>query len=81
MENVNLLTAFLGWCSVINGAILLISAVCVLGFRDLMHRVHCELLELPPAELNIIYAKFLAYYEIFWLFFNLAPYIALKLLV
>ncbi|MGO1120981.1 DUF6868 family protein [Rhodovibrionaceae bacterium A322] len=72
------LTAFFGWCSVINSVVLLIAFLWSTLFRSVGIRLHAALTGVDEAELPLIYFKFLAYYKLGTLLFSITPYLALR---
>lgn len=80
MDNLTLLTQFFGWCFTINASLLIFSTLMLILFNAPIKSIHASLFMLPKAELNINYFKYLAYYKIGILLFNLAPYISLKII-
>ena len=74
------LTQFLGWTSVINIIILSLSTVSVLAMRGTITGIHSKLFHLDEKDLGRAYFQYLAQYKIAIIVFNIAPYIALKLM-
>lgn len=80
MMNIAQLTTFFGWCSVINFAVLLFASIAVVLLKDWVMAIHSRWFDLPKETLGAIYMKYLAYYKIGILLFNVAPYVALKIM-
>ncbi len=80
MTDPALLLPFLGWCSLLNLGIYLLSVVAVTALRPLTARLHARLFGLDEAGLPAEYLRFLGNYKIAILVFNLVPYGALRLL-
>lgn len=80
MDNLTVLTAFLGWCSVINIAILLFSTIVLAIWGDFAKSLHAKLFGINPSDMDLVYFKYLAYYKLLILVFNLVPYFALRLI-
>ena len=80
MQDINTLTGFFGWCSVINIAILCIAALMLTLMREFISGIHSKMTGLGQSELSVVYFQYLANYKIAILMLNLVPYIALKLL-
>lgn len=78
--NVEQITEFLGWVTVINMVFLIFSFLMVIALRGKVIAIHSKLLKLDETELNKGYFQFLAQYKIVILAFNLVPYIALKII-
>ena len=77
MVDLAVLTAFFGWCTVINSAMLLFATLSLSLFRPTVKRIHHSMMGVPQVDLDGIYFKYLAYYKIAILIFNLVPYLAL----
>jgi len=75
------LVTFLGWCTLINVGIYLFSAFFIFIFKNFTTNIHSNMSGVDPAELPTLYFKYLGNFKIGILLFNLAPYVALKLMV
>ena len=78
--SVDTLTSILGWCTVINFIILLVSTITLLSMRSMVTRIHASLFGLDAKDLGRAYFQYLAQYKIAIIVLNLTPYIALKLM-
>ncbi|HGZ69861.1 MAG TPA: hypothetical protein ENL00_01860 [Nitratifractor sp.] len=74
------LTTFLGWCSVINIALLLFYFLFIVSFREFTLSLHSKLFNLDRTTLNKAYFDYLALYKILIIVLNVVPYIALKII-
>ena len=74
------LTTFLGWCSVINIAILLFSTLMLIIMRDLAVKIHSGLFRVDPEALPVTYLQYLGNYKIVIIVLNIVPYIALRVM-
>lgn len=74
------LTTFLGWCSVINIAILLFSTLMMIIMRDLAVKIHSGLFRVAPEALPMTYLQYLGNYKIAIIILNIVPYIALRIM-
>ena len=81
MNNIQALTAFFGWCSVINIGVLLLSTLAMMLMKDMMVRVHSRMFGVSQSDLPMLYIKYLGHYKIAIFIFNVVPYFALKLMV
>ena len=77
---VEVLTELLGWASVINIAILLLSTLGVITMRKAITGIHAKLFGLDEKDLGRAYFQYLAQYKIAIIVLNIAPYIALKVM-
>lgn len=73
------LTAFLGWMTVINLAVYVFAAACVTLCRDRITRLQARLTGLGAEEWPRVYVDFLSRYKLLILVFNLAPYLASRI--
>ena len=74
------LTELLGWVSVINIIILLLSTFAVIVMREAITGVHSKLFGLDEKDLGRAYFQYLAQYKIAIIVLNIAPYIELKIM-
>ena len=72
--------ATLGWCAVINGAILLLWFILFITAHDWIHRVHRKWFQLPRERFDAIHYQSMSFFKLSILLFNLAPYLALHLI-
>ena len=79
MITIETITEFLGWCSIINIGMLLLSAVFILLFKNTVIKIHAKMFDLDKVYLNQTYFKYLAQYKILIIVFNIVPYFALKI--
>ncbi len=79
MEDVNFLLAVLGWCTLINFALLMISTVMLAFFGEFVQKIHQKLFQLEECDLRKAYFRYLANYKLLVLFFNLVPYLAIRI--
>ena len=80
MNSLETLTEFLGWCTILNLGMLALTAILVMAMRGLMTRIHAAMFGVSEGDLPSMYFKYMAQYQIAIFVFNLAPYIALKLM-
>ena len=68
---------FFMWCTIINGALLLLTFVICASAGDLIYRVHSKWFAIPRQTFNGVIYSFLGLYKVLFLVFNLAPFVAL----
>jgi hypothetical protein len=78
--NIQKLTAFFMWCTIINGGLLVLAIIVGIIGLDLVYSVHGKLFQIPREALNVAYYSFLGLYKIVWLVFNAVPYVALLII-
>lgn len=74
------LTEFFGWLSIINIGVLLFSTAMVVLIRDFAVNLHAQMFSMAKEDMPRAYFQYLAQYKTLTLVFNVAPYIALKLM-
>ena len=75
------LKTFFFWMTLINFLILVISTVGVVMLTQEMKVIHSQMFQVPSDELSQIYLKYLAWYKLLWMIFNLVPYISLRVML
>lgn len=78
MMTMQSLTDFLGWASVINIAILMLSTIGLIAMRETITSIHSTLFGLDEKDLGRAYFQYLAQYKIAIIVLNITPYLALK---
>ncbi len=74
------LTPFFMWCSIINGLLLVASiGVCLLA-PDLVYQMQSNLFSIPRESMELVIYSFLGLYKALFLVFNLVPYLALVIM-
>ncbi len=80
MLSLESLTQFLGWCTVINFGLLLISTLSLVAARPQITKIHAKMFPMDENALASAYFQYLAQLKVFTIVFNLAPYVALKMM-
>ena len=80
MNSIESIREFLGWCSVINTGLLLLTSLTIIIMRSWIVRIHASLTGVSQAELPRIHLEFLGNYKMLVIVFNLVPYIALRIM-
>jgi len=81
MFTIEQFTTLLGWCLIINLSILLISSLLIVLLKTQIAALHNKLTGIELDSLNVLYFQYLGNYKIAILVLNLAPYLALKMMV
>ena len=74
------ITAFLGWASVINIAVLFLSTLGLIAARGFIATIHSQLFGIDEKDLGRAYFQYLAQYKIAIIVLNIAPYLALRIM-
>ncbi len=78
--NIETLTTFFGWCTVINLVILLIASLKLIVLGEWASSVHARMFKIDGKTVRLAYFKFIAYYKLAIIVFSLVPFIALKII-
>jgi len=80
MTSLQTVTAFFGWTTVINFALLTVTTIAVVTLRGFISGLQARMFGLDPEDLSRDYFRYIAQYKIAIIVFSLVPYIALKLM-
>ncbi|MBA7698890.1 hypothetical protein ES703_107573 [subsurface metagenome] len=75
--DIQTLTAFFMWCTILNFALLLLSSLIYLCAGDWAYRIHSKWFSISRETFNVAFYSFIALYKLLVIVFNLIPYIAL----
>lgn len=78
--DIETLTTFFMWCTIINGAMLVFSAVMCMLVTDFVYRMHSKWFNISRDAFNVAIYSFLGLFKIFFIFFNVVPYVALLII-
>ena len=78
--SINMLTEFLGWCSVLNIALLFWWVFFITIAHDWVYHVHTRWFYLTMERFDAIHYAGIAFYKLSIIIFNVAPYLALKII-
>jgi hypothetical protein len=81
LMNLDALTTFLGWMTVINIGLLTVSTLIFMLFQNQIISMHHSLIDIEPNTLKQTYLSLLGFYKILIITFNLVPYLVLKFLL
>ena len=74
------LRAFFMWCTILNGGMLVFSALGLTFAGNLIYRIHSKWFKMPREAFNIVIYSFIGLYKIFFIVFCLVPYVVLLIL-
>ena len=78
--NIQDLTMFFGWMSVINIGLLLLTVLFVVAFQNFALNLHEKMFNIKRDKLKKMHFKFIALYKILVIVFSIVPYLALKIM-
>ena len=71
----------LGWCAVINLGLLLWWCLFFMLAHDWMYRIHGKWFKLPVEKFDAIHYSGMAFFKMCILLLNIAPYLAIRIVV
>ena len=78
--NLQTLTTFFMWCTIINGVLLVLwTTMCILA-PDLVYRMQSKWFPIPRETFDVVIYSFLGLFKLVFLVFNLVPYLVLLIL-
>jgi len=75
--DIQTLTRFFMWCTVINGSLLIFWVTICLLDPDLVYRTQRRWFPISRETFDVVIYAFLGLFKIFFLFFNVVPFLAL----
>jgi Family of unknown function (DUF6868) len=75
--DIQTLTAFFMWCTIMNGALLALWTIMCMVAPDLVYRTQNKWFPLPRETFDVVIYSFLGLFKILFLVFNLVPFLAL----
>jgi hypothetical protein len=75
--DIQALTGFFMWCTIINGTLLLFWTMMCFLAPDLVYSTQNKWFPIPREAFNVVMYSFLGLFKIFFLVFNAVPYVAL----
>lgn len=78
--SIELLMQFLGWCAVLNIALLLWWIFFMIFAHDWVYKIHTRWFYLNIERFDAIHYGGIAFYKLSIILFNIAPYLALRII-
>ena len=73
-------TEFFMWCTIINGALLLLGSIMCLLMQNWIYSIHSKFLAISREAFNVAIYSFLGLFKIAFLIFSVVPYVALLII-
>ena len=71
------LTRFFMWCTIVNGALLVLWTTTYILVPDLVYRTQSRWFPIPREIFTVVFYSFLGLFKIVFLVFNVVPFAAL----
>ncbi len=75
------LTTFLGWVTAVNIGLFILAIVFLKSKRDSLVKFHAKIFGLKKEDLLKGYFQYLGRYKILIIFFNIVPYLILRMVI
>ena len=75
--DIQTLTTFFMWCTIMNGALLVLWTIMLILAPNLLYRIHSKWFPIPRETFDVVIYAFLGLFKIVFLVFNVVPYVAL----
>ena len=79
--DVKTFTSFFMWCTIINGGLILIWTLAHLLVPDLVYKTQKAFFPMTKETFTVVFYSFIGLFKIFFLIFNLVPYLALLIII
>jgi len=80
--DIQTVTAFFMWCTIINGAMLGFTAIMCMSHRvrDFVYPIHSKWFSISREAFDVAIYSFIGFYKIVFIVFNVVPYVALLII-
>lgn len=78
--DIQTLTSFFLWCTILNGALLVLWTTMCIFAPDLVYRTQSKWFPIPRETFNVVMYAFLGLFKIGFLVFNVVPLLALLII-
>jgi len=78
--DIQTLTDFFMWCTVLNGGLLVLWTMAFLVAPDLVYRTQSRWFPIPRETFNVVMYSFLGLFKVLFLVFNAVPFLVLLIL-
>ena len=80
MISIEEIAIFVGWCTVINIGLLLLALIAIAIFHDFVGDIAGKIFGVSSEDAKIVLLQVFQQFRLVVIFFNLVPYIALKIM-
>jgi hypothetical protein len=78
--DIEMLTKFFMWCTIINAGLLVFSFLIVAFASDFVYNIHSKWFPMPRETFNVILYSFMGAYKLIVYVFNIVPWVALVII-
>lgn len=74
------LTTFFMWCTVINGGLLIMWVLAQMAIPKLVYKTQVAFFPMPREKFNMVFYLFIGIFKIFFIVFNVVPMVVLMIM-
>lgn len=74
------LTSFFMWCTIINGGLLIFWVLCQLVAPQMLFKTQAAFFPMERERFNYVFYLFLGIFKVFFVMFNLVPFLVLLII-
>jgi len=78
--DIQILTNFFMWCSIINGSIYLLWVMFLVLAPDFVYRIQYNFFPIQRETYNVVIYSFLGLFKLLFIFFNIIPFVSLLII-
>ncbi|MCK4818735.1 hypothetical protein KA005_23385 [bacterium] len=78
--DIQTLTRFFMWCTIINGGLLILWVLAQMAIPKLVYRIQVAFFPMSKESFNQVFYLFLGIYKIFFIVFNVVPFVVLLII-
>jgi hypothetical protein len=78
--DIQTLTTFFMWCTILNLAVLILSSIVCIFFADFSYRMNNRFFSISREQFNVVLVCFIALFKICVIVFFIVPYVALLII-
>jgi hypothetical protein len=78
--DIQMLTSFFMWCSIVNVSLLLVSFLLWMAASDWIYTLQSRWFPMSRQTLNVVFYCFIGFYKIVVYIFNIVPWVALEII-
>lgn len=78
--DIQTLTNFFMWCTILNLGVLILSSIMCIFFADFSYKINHRFFSISREAFNVVLVSFIGLFKIVVIVFNIIPYIALLII-
>ena len=78
--DIEILTSFFMWCTIINGGMLILSAMFLILAPDFAYRMQSRWIPISRQTFDVVYYATIGFFKVLFIFFNVVPWAVLLII-